>query len=321
MSADQPQYSNGRVRLPLENGQTIELTPRECWGLAEKVRRYLVENHRTIEQMPTEVVRKNRRSFNVAVTQSHGFWRAVESGYWEPNTFKIFDRFVTSDTIHLDIGSWIGPTALYAAQLAKRAYAFEPDPVAYQELEANVLANKDAEWASRLAIQQMAIASTVGKMKLGSRGDGGDSMSSSLFVDGKTSWEVETGTLERFVESEKLQNEKLFVKIDIEGGEYELVPSLKSVFPKYNMALFLSLHPFFLMGRLLQGKGNSLRERIEIRLAFAWQQLRLVRALSFRHLYHPDGRPINVWLEISKALFRGAFLTEIVATNKKWGNA
>lgn len=321
MNTEEPQYNHGFVKLPLENGQSLEVTPQECWRLIEIARCYLIDNYNKFDPMLVKVIQKNKKYFSVSITKNVDWWKRVETGRWEPNTFKIFDDFLSTDCIYLDIGSWIGPTVLYAAQLAKRTYAFEPDPIAYQELEVNVHANKNTEWVSRLTIYNKAIASSSGTIKLGSRGSGGDSMSSSLFSDEKTNWEVEAITLEQLVEAEKLQDEELFIKIDIEGGEYELIPRLKTAFHKYNVVLFLSIHPHFLMSRLIRSKGNSIRKKILRRLLFVWHQLKLVRALPFKYFYHCNGQQRNLYVEILKALLQGGYKTEIVATNERWNGA
>jgi FkbM family methyltransferase len=273
------------------------------------------------DPMLVKVIQKNNKHFSVSITKNIDFWESIDSGCWEPNTFKILNDFVSADCYYLDLGAWIGPTALYAAQLAKYTFAFEPDPIAYQELEANVHANKDTEWASRITIYNKGIASSSGTIRLGSRGSGGDSMSSCLFSDGQTNWEVEAITLERLVEAEKLQAEKLFIKMDIEGGEYELVPRLKAAFRQYNAVLFLSIHPHFLMSSLIRSKGNSIGVKILRRLLSAWHNIKLIRSLPFRYLYRSNGQQVNLYVEILKALLRGGFPTEIVATNKRWNNA
>ena len=36
--------------------------------------------------------------YNVAASENIAFWEFVERGDWEPNTFKIFDRYLTADT-------------------------------------------------------------------------------------------------------------------------------------------------------------------------------------------------------------------------------
>lgn len=270
--------------------------------------------------MPVKVIQKNKKYFCVSVTKNVNFWESVENGSWESDTFKILDYFLSANCYYLDIGSWIGPTALYAAQLAKHTYAFEPDPIAYQELEVNIRANKNAEWASRLTIYNKAIAPSNGTIKLGSRGDGGDSLSSVLFLDENVNWKVEAVTLEQFVESKKLQDEKLFIKMDIEGGEYEVIPRLKAAFYQYNIVLLLSIHPHLFVNSLIQSKSNNILIKILRRLLFVWYHIKLIRSLPFKYFYRSNGQRENFYVEILKALLIGGFTREIVATNKRWNS-
>ncbi|CAA6818561.1 MAG: FkbM family methyltransferase [uncultured Thiotrichaceae bacterium] len=322
MNSKKPQYNQGLITIPLENGQSLEVTPQECWRLTEETSAYLFENYGSFDSVPMRVIEKNNKRFNVAITEHVPFWKKVDKGRWEPHTFEIFDDFLSADHICLDIGGWIGPTALYAAQLAKHVYAFEPDPLAYQELEVNVNLNKLAEWSSRLSIYNTAIAAHSGTIRLGSRKRGGDSMSSVLFADRSTSWEIQAITLQQFIEDKQLQHEKLFIKMDIEGGEYELIPSLKQLLSQYNVDLYLSVHPFYLeesqVGGQVQEKENSLFKRISQRLAFVKYQVKLLRSLPFKYLYHINGQQLRPYKQILKAIVTGDFTHEIVATNTQW---
>ena len=322
MITEEPQYINGLVRLPLENGRFLEVTPQECWQLIEKARCFLLDNVNSFDRAPVKVFQKNNKCFNiVSITNNLDYWNSLENGLLEPYTFKIFDDFLTADCYYLDIGSWIGSTALYAAQLAKCTYAFEPNPIAFKELEANVHANKDTEWISRLIIYNKAIASSNGTLILGNKGGGGDSKSSVLFSEEKVSWEVEAITLEQLIEVEKLQDKKLFIKMDIEGGEYELIPKLKRTFSHYNVGLFLSTHSKYLLSCLITSKRNSIQTRILRRLLFVWHHIRLVHSLPFRYFYLSNGKQVNLYMEILKVLLKGHFVPEIVATNARWNNA
>ena len=70
------------------------------------------------------------RTFEVVTNeqQDHNgyeqFWNLVNSGSWEANTFQMLEKFVTPNVVYLDIGAWIGPTFLFAAQTSKVAYGF-----------------------------------------------------------------------------------------------------------------------------------------------------------------------------------------------------
>src|SRR5580692_4173846 len=86
-------------------------------------------------------IQAHGKQFEVSPANHLSFWDEVSSGTWESSTFAIFDRFLDRQHSYIDIGAWIGPTVLYGCQLAKTAYALEPDPLAYVELAQNIAVN------------------------------------------------------------------------------------------------------------------------------------------------------------------------------------
>ena len=44
-----------------------------------------------------------------------GFWHIVNKGGFEHNYFKILDAYLPPNGVSCDIGSWIGPIAIYAS--------------------------------------------------------------------------------------------------------------------------------------------------------------------------------------------------------------
>jgi hypothetical protein len=93
------------------------------------------------------------------------FWLTVQEGSWEPTTFQVIKAALTAGMgagreVHLDIGSWVGPTALFAALLVPRVLAIEPDPRAFNELHANALLNEAL--APRLELFRHCLASATG---------------------------------------------------------------------------------------------------------------------------------------------------------------
>ena len=70
-----------------------------------------------------------------------GFWRIVNKGGFEPNYFTVLDKYLSPDSVYCDIGSWIGPTIMYASRICKQVYCFEPDNIAYKFLEQNIRLN------------------------------------------------------------------------------------------------------------------------------------------------------------------------------------
>ena len=256
-------------------------------------------------------ISKDGIEFNVTVSKNEDFWNLVNNDNWEPSTFDIFNRFIKNDTTFFDVGAWIGPTTLYGSQLAKYTYSFEPDPVAFKELSKNIDLNEELK--TTLTILNKAVSFESGTLKLGSLGDGGDSMSSVLFADKDTAWEIESINLTKFIKEKEI-NGHLFVKIDIEGGEYEIVPHLKQLFQDYDIDLFLSIHPTFL--------EQELKEKYSFRFirkyVFLKKHIKLLRSLPFKNLYSHSGRPLSIFKECLRSFKTGTFIDEIVASNKTW---
>lgn len=183
-------------------------------------------------------VRIHDASFRV--TDAHAtFWERVNRGAWEPQTFELFDRHISPETTVLDIGGWIGPTALYAAHRAKRVFAFEPDPVAFAVLRANRDANPQL---ATLEVIHAAVSTNDGEIRIAPRDAPGDSGSSILFADINDAWTVPARRLDTFL-AERRVTDPLFVKMDVEGYEYELLPALLAQLRGHRFTAVVSLHP------------------------------------------------------------------------------
>lgn len=170
------------------------------------------------------------------------FWDRVENGDWEPHTFSVFDRFLNPEHSYIDVGAWIGPTVLYGAHLARHCYAMEPDPVAFSRLRENVLLNESLQ--PRITLSPQCLSATCGPVSLGNKTStaGGDSMSSLLFAGDAVNWEVSGITLERFLLDQTIRDCS-FIKMDIEGGEFEVLPAIAGCLTERRPTLYLSLHP------------------------------------------------------------------------------
>jgi FkbM family methyltransferase len=249
----------------------------------------------------TRTIRKNNVIFQVRSDQHQRFWTKVEDGSWEPETFGVFDRFVTKETTYLDVGTWEGPTLLYAGQLAKTAIGFEPDPVAFAGLERNLAANPQIK---NIRVLNQCIAAETGEMQFGSRSGGGDTMSSLLFSEGQTVWTVPAIRLDEFIAKERLEP-PLCIKIDTEGGEYSIVPSLDPFFRKYRPTVYLSTHPAFFAS---VAKTFWEKAKAHFRLVFALR--------SFPFLYDSHGERVRLWELLLKKRWREN--ASIIATHEAW---
>jgi len=226
----------------------------------------------TVEGKPVQV----RRGENA------GFWSSYERGVWEPETLAVFRRFIDAEHSYIDMGAWIGPTLLLGCQLARRAYGVEPDPLAYAELVDNIKYNRPL--TNNVQLFNLCITPVSGKVSFGSRSAGGDSMSSLLFSNEKTSWIVDGMNFQEWVEQNEI-NDCNFIKIDIEGGEYGVLPTMTSYLRNHRPTLYLSLHPCFLGERGTRGVKARLKRSV-MRLGNTIRILNIVR--SYPYWYDPS---------------------------------
>jgi FkbM family methyltransferase len=212
------------------------------------------------------------------------FWVRYQAGVWEPDTQAVFRRFIDKQHSYIDIGAWIGPTLLQGCQLARRAYGIEPDPVAYAELAENIEDNPLI--AGNVQLYNICITPVTGKVSFGSRGDGGDTMSSLLFSGGKTSWVVEGLNFQDWTEQNGI-DDCSFIKMDIEGGEYSVLPTMAAYLRRHRPTVLLSLHPCFI-GDLAAKSMTARFQRALFRLRNTMDLLNIVR--FYRHMYDPLGK-------------------------------
>lgn len=170
------------------------------------------------------------------------FWDKVTKGEWEPQTFSILDTLLHPDAVYCDIGAWIGPTVLHAAGKCKSVFCLEPDRIAYMYLLKNLKLNH----LENVLPFNMALWTENAICRMASpRGKRGDSMTSLLRPDGNGNISVPCLTWQAWYELIG-QPEITAIKMDIEGGEFKLIPAMSSYLLENRPGLYLSLHPHLL---------------------------------------------------------------------------
>ena len=216
------------------------------------------------------------------------FW----SLFRENNTYKIFNKFLDADHSYLDVGAFIGSTVLYGADIAKKVYAIEPDPIAFKVLEKNVSLNPKLK--EKIELHKKCINFKSGKVRFGNWAKGGDSISSLNFADSKTSWIVEGINFNEFIRDNKI-NDCNFIKMDIEGGESIVLPSMKNYLKRNKPVLYLSMHPIFF--------GNPEEDT-----------RRIIDVLKvYKNFFTNKGKKIELYDLLSKKRLRGRYA--IIATD------
>ena len=211
------------------------------------------------------------------------FWNRVEAGSWEPRTLDILGRHLGPGTRFLDVGTWVGALTLYAAFLGAEIVSLEADPKALDQLRRNLAANPDL--AGQVTVLPKALAPTRGPVRMGARRKPGDSMSSMLLADAGASWTA-PGITARELAS---RGERFdLVKIDIEGGEYAILPTLQPLLD-LTPAVLLALHPDILAASGDPAPAETGRSALEI--LRQWQGVRV----------SPGGHPAPSLDEVAQA--------------------
>lgn len=174
------------------------------------------------------------------VVPNHWFWdEFVEA--WELQTQRFFKANLIPGTNYLDIGAWVGPTALLATALgAAKLKIIEPNPVNFFNLLVTQFKNN---LYSKWFLVNACVSSSRGEAIIGP-------------LQGIASSSSATNIRDAHQEGAKVISLKLsdlisqddnysLVKIDIEGAEDYIVEDL-AIFSKHNAATWLSIHPPFI---------------------------------------------------------------------------
>lgn len=299
--------------LHSEEGLVEKMDATELLEFSNQLKEFVLDNAESFTERPLKQVAFRGKTFNVEVTDKLWFWEELESGKWESDTFDVFDQYLDENTVFLDVGGWIGSTFLYASQLVNHSIVFEPDEVAFKELSANLSQNESAPWHAHTEAIQAAIAPESGSVSIGFRHESGDSMSSVLLGDSEESTEVNSINLSDFIAERGLSKEKLFIKMDVEGFEYEILPALGKTIQSLDNASFLvSLHPQFLLEKLNTEIPSGKLKTSLTRKAFFERHQALLKAFKGYKCTFINGKPFKPRKELTKALITGQFSRDLV---------
>lgn len=170
------------------------------------------------------------------------FWDRVDAGAWEPGTLNVLEGSLGPGSVFIDVGAWVGALTLYAAALGARVVALEPDLKALDQLRRNLAANPGL--ANQVTVVPRALSADTEPVRLGARRKPGDSMSSTLLADRGETWHADAITPEAISGGIGAVSRHV-LKIDIEGGEYAVLPRIGPLL-EGAASLLLALHPAIL---------------------------------------------------------------------------
>ena len=257
------------------------------------------------------LIRVGKNFFKVKKSKKNNlFWKKFSKNKWEPLNIKIYNLLIKKNTNYYDIGSWIGPTVLIAASFyPKEIYAFEPDIKAYKELENNIFLNKNKLNKVKIELYNKAAHLFNGKTILNIPHGNYGASTSSLIKNANTNYEsvvIKSLNLLSFMNKKKLKSED-FIKIDIEGGEYKLLPFIGPILRKRKPNIYLAPHP-----SLIDGYFNKIF--MTNKLLFSLRGYKYIYQIKKNTL--TSCRIINFLLKCRLPIFKKISRT-LVFTNKK----
>jgi FkbM family methyltransferase len=225
----------------------------------------------------------NGTSFNIHDTLPHWFWSDVQNGRWEPETFRLFDRLLTPHSRFVDIGAWIGPTSLYAAQKCGSVDAYECDPVALGALRLNIAANPDL--LHRYRLHEHAVGDEDAFIKIHSA-EFGNSMTSIYHRQQRGTavlqhpQSIQVGMRDAralFREKGYAADARTLIKMDVEGAEFRILPRISDVIANSRCIWFISFHEW-----------NLNPENLPVEPFRAAQMINVLSVFASLNWYTPD---------------------------------
>jgi len=168
-------------------------------------------------------------------------WFQSAFPHWEDDTFRAFDRVKRNDKVALDIGAWIGTTAIWLSRHFSKVICIEADQESVTSLESNL----ECSNVKNAIIVKQPIYCVSGKdMYFGPNQFGCGSTlnySTSHLKDSVSSpidYTVKTIALSEVPFIEDVG----FIKCDIEGGEEFIIQDLVQFCTDKDVPILVSFH-------------------------------------------------------------------------------
>ncbi len=192
----------------------------------------------------------------VSVKLPAKYIRYFPSNY-EKENFAFLKSCCGEGATILDIGAHIGLFSVVAAKIAGeygKIFSFEPAPTTVPVLNQTIRIN---ELGNMINPVNQAMGKEVGKITFYiSEGEADNSNSLVAYKQDRklNGVEVEVNTIDNFVMSKKLSKVN-FIKIDVEGAEYDAICGGMQVLKKYKPNVILAIHP-----EPIKKKGDKLED-------------------------------------------------------------
>lgn len=211
------------------------------------------------------------------------------TGMYDPNTSAIVRKFVRQNSIVVDVGANVGALTLLMAKIANagKVIAIEPGPPICSRLKDNLELNPELQKV--VNVFQVGVSDKVGELlwkeDQNNRGNAG--------LLGSDGTPVKVETLDNIVKSTGIEKFD-FIKIDVEGMEYEVIKGGMASIVKYRPVIYYeTLEPFRnSRGFDLYGKILDLLQKIAYQHFCVLPNGKVVKVDNLDVLYSPNALAI-----------------------------
>jgi FkbM family methyltransferase len=174
------------------------------------------------------------------------YWLRISSKTYEPDTMVFLENNLNPETDFVDVGAATGAISIIAGKLGSRVLSFEAVPRVYEIARAHIASNP--EITELIALRNNAISNKPGILELGKNADSKvlSSISNEEPVHSETAT-VEIVSLIDEIDSFHRLDNKLVIKVDIEGAEWKLLSDKETLMGlvRHKALVLLAIHPGF----------------------------------------------------------------------------
>jgi FkbM family methyltransferase len=158
------------------------------------------------------------------------FWKNTYT-LWDKDKFEVFDKYLSKDKIFIDIGGWIGTTAMYGSRKSKHVYSIEADNLSFNDMETNMKAN----CVNNYTLINKAIFN-IDNMKI--------KFGKNMHLENSSKYYLtETITLNSIIKNFEINvNDISLINVNIAGGEENILDDLYDMHIKYGVSLYIKFH-------------------------------------------------------------------------------
>ncbi len=202
------------------------------------------------------------RVFFYCNPQTHVEAQIIRDGLYSPYILDYMEMFLAPDTMVLDVGANIGA---YAIPLAKafadiEVHAFEPNPAAIERFRRNLSINR----IKNIRLHECAVGAEPGRLELHAFSEGDLGLSSFVIPPKRGSKAIPVQVIsldEFFLPSLSSKRPVSFIKIDVQGFEFQVIAGARNLIEKWKPPILLE-HEDFLFPRPAEAEEAKQNLRI-----------------------------------------------------------